>query len=68
MPKERGGQAGLILGQAVGLQTSAGGLVVDQEGFPIMHEVFEGNRVDSTTIGAMLDALEKGRARKEKPR
>lgn len=41
------------------------GLVVDREGFPIMHEVFEGNRSDSTTIGAMLDALEERQGKKE---
>ena len=41
------------------------GLVVDREGFPILHEVFEGNRADSTTIGTMLDALEKRRGKKE---
>lgn len=35
------------------------GLVVDRDGFPIMHEVFEGNRADTTTVEAMLDALEK---------
>lgn len=41
------------------------GLVVDREGFPIMHEVFAGNRADSTTIGAMLDALEKRQGKKK---
>ena len=35
------------------------GLVVDRDGFPIMHEVFEGNRADTTTVEAMLDALER---------
>ena len=41
------------------------GLVVDREGFPIMHKVFEGNRADSTTVGAMLDALEERQGKKE---
>ncbi|MBC7348148.1 MAG: IS1634 family transposase, partial [Clostridia bacterium] len=41
------------------------GLVVDRDGFPIMHEVFEGNRADRGTVGAMLDALEKRQGRKE---
>ncbi|HPZ77280.1 MAG TPA: IS1634 family transposase [Thermosynergistes sp.] len=41
------------------------GLVVDREGFPIMHEVFEGNRADCTTVGAMLDALERRQGKKE---
>jgi transposase len=35
------------------------GLVVDKEGLPIAHEVFDGNRRDSTTVEAMLDALSK---------
>ena len=34
------------------------GLVVDGEGFPQAHEVFEGNRHDSTTVGDMLEVLE----------
>ena len=34
------------------------GLVVDGEGFPQAHEVFEGNRHDSTTLGDMLEVLE----------
>jgi len=34
------------------------GLVVDREGFPKAHEVFEGNRADRTTVGDMLDCLE----------
>lgn len=41
------------------------GLVVDREGFPIMHEVFERNRSDGTTVEEMLDALEKRQGRKE---
>ena len=40
-------------------------LVVDREGFPIKHEVFERNRADSTTLGAMLEALERSQGRKE---
>ena len=35
------------------------GLVLDRDGFPQAHEVFEGNRPDRTTVAAMLDALEK---------
>ena len=34
------------------------GLVVDREGFPKAHEVFEGNRTDRTTVAEMLEALE----------
>lgn len=34
------------------------GLVLDRDGFPKAHEVFEGNRPDRTTVGDMLDALE----------
>ncbi len=34
------------------------GLVLDGEGFPKAHEVFEGNRADSTTLEAMLAVLE----------
>jgi transposase len=40
-------------------------LVVDREGFPIKHEVFERNRADSTTLWAMLEALERNQGRKE---
>ena len=40
-------------------------LVVDREGFPDMHELFEGNRVDSTTFGAMLNASERRQGKKE---
>jgi transposase len=41
------------------------GLVLDRDGFPKAHEVFEGNRTDRTTVAAMLDALEQrvGRTR-----
>jgi len=35
------------------------GLVLDREGFVVAHEVFEGNRRDTTTVGEMLDALER---------
>jgi transposase len=34
------------------------GLVLDRDGFPKAHEVFDGNRQDRTTVGAMLDSLE----------
>jgi transposase len=34
------------------------GLVLDRDGFPQAHEVFEGNRTDRTTVADMLDALE----------
>jgi transposase len=34
------------------------GLVLDRDGFPKAHEVFEGNRPDRTTVPEMLDALE----------
>lgn len=35
------------------------GLVLDREGFPKAHEVFDGNRVDRTTVVEMLTSLEK---------
>jgi transposase len=35
------------------------GLVLDGDGFPKAHEVFDGNRNDSTTVEDMLTALEK---------
>lgn len=35
------------------------GLVVDREGFPKAHEVFDGNRNDSTTVEDMLGVLER---------
>ncbi len=40
------------------------GLVLDPEGFPKAHEVFDGNRQDRTTLDAMLATLEQrtGRA------
>ena len=34
------------------------GLVLDREGFPKAHEVFEGNRQDRSTLDEMLDCLE----------
>jgi transposase len=34
------------------------GLVVNRDGFPIAHEVFEGNRSDVKTVEDMLDAIE----------
>ena len=34
------------------------GLVLDRDGFPKAHEVFDGNRTDRTTVEAILDALE----------
>lgn len=34
------------------------GLVLDRDGFPKAHEVFDGNRPDRTTLGHMLDTLE----------
>lgn len=34
------------------------GLVVDRDGFPKAHEVFDGNRTDRTTVNEMLDVLE----------
>jgi transposase len=35
------------------------GLVLDRDGFPKAHEVFDGNRQDRTTVGEMLESLEK---------
>lgn len=40
------------------------GLVLDSDAFPKAHEVFDGNRNDRTTVGDMLDALEKRTGRK----
>jgi hypothetical protein len=34
------------------------GLVLDRDGFPKAHEVFDGNRPDQTTVDAMLTRLE----------
>ena len=33
------------------------GLVINRDGFPLAHEVFDGNTQDRTTVSAMLDAL-----------
>lgn len=35
------------------------GLVLDRDGFPKAHEIFEGNRQDRTTVKEMLKSLEK---------
>src|SRR5690242_18061648 len=35
------------------------GLVLDRDGFPKAHEVFEGNRQDRSTVEEMLQSLEK---------
>ena len=35
------------------------GLVLDRDGFPKAHEVFDGNRQDRSTLEAMLESLEK---------
>ena len=40
------------------------GLVLDGEGFPKAHEVFEGNRQDRSTVKAMLESLEKRTGKK----
>ena len=40
------------------------GLVLDREGFPKAHEVFEGNRQDRQTVKQMLESLEKRVGRK----
>lgn len=40
------------------------GLVLGREGFPIGHEVFNGNTNDSTTVSDMLDLLEKRTGKK----
>jgi len=34
------------------------GLVVNRDGFPLAHEIFEGNRLDRSTLGEMLDLLD----------
>jgi len=34
------------------------GLMLDADGFPIGHEVYAGNTIDSTTVKTMLDGLE----------
>ncbi len=40
------------------------GLVLDREGFPKAHEVFDGNMQDRRSVEAMLDALEKRTGKK----
>jgi len=40
------------------------GLVLDREGFPQAHEVFDGNRQDRTTLDEMLAALEQRTGRR----
>ena len=40
------------------------GLVLDGDGFPKAHEIFEGNRLDRPTVKEMLDTLEKRVGRK----
>lgn len=40
------------------------GLVLDQEGFPKAHEVFEGNRQDRSTVAEMLQSLERRTGKK----
>jgi transposase len=40
------------------------GLVLDREGFPKAHEVFDGNRQDRTTLDTMLAALEQRTGRR----
>ncbi len=40
------------------------GLVLDRDGFPKAHEVFDGNVQDRNTVGHMLDVLEKRTGKK----
>jgi transposase len=40
------------------------GLVLDRDGFPKAHEVFDGNEQDRGTVGHMLDVLEKRTGKK----
>src|SRR5437867_2791560 len=40
------------------------GLVLDRDGFPKAHEVFDGNIQDRSSVNAMLDALEKRTGKK----
>jgi transposase len=40
------------------------GLVLDRDGFPKAHEVFDGNRVDRTTLADMLTTLEERTGRR----
>lgn len=41
------------------------GLVLNRDGFPKAHEVFDGNRLDQTTVDDMLSALEARTGKKE---
>ena len=41
------------------------GLVVDADGFPKAHEVFDGNRTDRTTVEEMLSLLEQRSGRRQ---
>ena len=41
------------------------GLVIDRDGFPKAHEIFPGNRKDSTTLAEMLDTLERRVGKRE---
>ena len=41
------------------------GLVLDRDGFPKAHEVFEGNRVDHKTVDDMLQVLEERTGKRE---
>jgi transposase len=40
------------------------GLVLDRDGFPKAHEIFDGNRQDQTTVDAMLTRLEERTGRR----
>jgi transposase len=40
------------------------GLVLDRDGFPKAHEIFDGNVQDRSTVGNMLDVLEKRTGKK----
>src|SRR5437762_3062099 len=40
------------------------GLVVDRDGFPKAHEIFDGNTQDRRSLGEMLDSLQKRTGRK----
>ena len=40
------------------------GLVLDRDGFPKAHEIFDGNVQDRSTVGQMLEVLEKRTGRK----
>jgi len=41
------------------------GLVIDRDGFPKAHEIFSGERKDSTTLDEMLDTLERRVGKRE---